>query len=201
MPYTGWGLLGAVRSHEISNPSVDETLETGRPNACNLCHLDKTLAWAAQHLEDGYGLVPPELDADETTVAASILWTLKGDAGQRALMAWAMGWEPAVEVSGTDWMVPYLAQLMEDPYDAVRYRAHKSLQRKPGYETIPYDALDSAGKQKLAARNIRQAWQFSRMAGGQRVVALLLDDTGKLDGGLFERLLRDRDERPVTLAE
>src|SRR4029453_3531650 len=43
MPFTTYGLLKTVRTHQISSPSVKATLETGRPNACNLCHLDKTL--------------------------------------------------------------------------------------------------------------------------------------------------------------
>ena len=51
MPFTTYGLLKTIRSHQISSPSVQSTLATGRPNACNLCHLDKTLAWTAQYLE------------------------------------------------------------------------------------------------------------------------------------------------------
>ena len=50
MPFTTYGLLKTIRSHQISNPSVQATLETGRPNACNLCHLDKTLEWTANAL-------------------------------------------------------------------------------------------------------------------------------------------------------
>ena len=38
---------------------------TGRPNACNLCHLDKTLAWTADALNQWYGQAPPPLDADQ----------------------------------------------------------------------------------------------------------------------------------------
>ena len=34
----------------IESPDVATTLKTGRPNACNLCHLDKTLDWTAEHL-------------------------------------------------------------------------------------------------------------------------------------------------------
>ena len=41
---------------------MDVELETGRPNACNLCHLDRTLAWTAKHLEGWYGFAPPELN-------------------------------------------------------------------------------------------------------------------------------------------
>ena len=50
MPHTTLGLMKAMRSHTVDSPSVSTTLETGRPNACNLCHLDKTLAWTSQQL-------------------------------------------------------------------------------------------------------------------------------------------------------
>src|SRR6185295_14905062 len=92
MPHTTYGLLKTIRSHQISSPSVQTTLATGRPNACNLCHLDKTLGWTAQYLDAWYGLTPPTLGDDELSVAASLVWLLEGDAGQRAMIAQSMGW-------------------------------------------------------------------------------------------------------------
>ena len=80
MPYTTSGLLKTIRSHQISNPSVQTTRETGRPNACYLCHLDKSLAWTADVLETWYRTPKPALTGDEQTVAASVLTLLKGDA-------------------------------------------------------------------------------------------------------------------------
>ena len=41
MSHTAYGLLKAIRSHHISSPSVASSVQTGRPNACNQCHLDK----------------------------------------------------------------------------------------------------------------------------------------------------------------
>src|SRR5262249_16962332 len=41
MPYTSYGLLRALRSHTITVPTVRESVEVGRPNACNACHLDR----------------------------------------------------------------------------------------------------------------------------------------------------------------
>ena len=87
MPHTTWGLLRAIRSHTIDSPSVQTSVTTGRPNACNLCHLDRTLQWTADTLEQWYDIDPPELSEDEKTVAASVLWILRGDAVQRALVA------------------------------------------------------------------------------------------------------------------
>ena len=112
---------------------------TGRPNACNACHLDQTLAWSAEHLAKWYGQPVPELTEEQSSVAASILWTLTGDAGQRALLAWHMGWEPAQEASGTEWMAPYLAELLTDPYDVVRFNGHRSLASLPGFRGLDYD--------------------------------------------------------------
>jgi hypothetical protein len=114
MPYTTYGLLKTLRSHQISSPSVATSVSTGRPNACNLCHLDKTLKWTANALEEMYGIPAPQLAEDERGIAASILWLLRGDAGQRAVVAQAMAWAPAQRASGRDWMAPFLAELLDE---------------------------------------------------------------------------------------
>src|SRR5262249_10045543 len=59
MPHTVWGLIKGIRSHEISSPTAQESVRFGRPNACNLCHLDQTLAWTAEHLHAWYGTRKP----------------------------------------------------------------------------------------------------------------------------------------------
>ncbi len=51
MPHTLYGLLKAERRLEIDSPTVAAGVYAGRPNACNLCHLDQTLAWAAERLK------------------------------------------------------------------------------------------------------------------------------------------------------
>ncbi len=86
MPHTTHGLLSAIRSHQISSPrGTDSVPPTGRPNACNLCHLDQTLAWTQKHLEDWYDIKPVTEPAAFKDVAASLVWLIQGDAGQRAL--------------------------------------------------------------------------------------------------------------------
>jgi hypothetical protein len=131
MPFTTYGLLGAIRNHEVEPPDVAASLATGRPNACNQCHLDKTLAWTAQMLAEWYGTSIPELSQDERTVAASLLWALQGEAGQRALLAWSFGWDEALLASGSDWIAPVLSILLDDPYHAVRFVAHRSARELP----------------------------------------------------------------------
>ena len=61
MPHTTFGLLRAMRSHQVSSPNVRESLDYGRPNACNLCHLDETLSWTADKLHAWYQQPVPEL--------------------------------------------------------------------------------------------------------------------------------------------
>lgn len=139
MPRTTYGLLGAIRSHTITSPSVDAAVMTGRPLACNLCHLDQTLAWSGMALEREFGLAcPPEvcaIDCSESSVAegkpgcvpAIAEWLLAGDAGQRALAAWHLGWEPARAASSVSWAEVLLDGLVEgDPYPAVRLVAERA---------------------------------------------------------------------------
>jgi len=198
MSYTTYGLLKAIRSHQIESPSVAASLRTGRPNACNQCHLDKTLAWTSQTLSDWYGIDSPELSPDEQTIAASVLWLLRGDAGQRALMAWSFGWNDAREISGTKWMAPFLAQLLQDPYVAVRFIAERSLRTLDGYQDFSYDFLGEASHTESAHRLVLRKWMDTKAKPDE---AVLLDQSGTLMRTEIERLLRERNDRPLTLVE
>ncbi len=200
MPYTSYGLLKAVRSHQINNPSVKATLETGRPNACNLCHLDKTLDWTSQKLLAWYKTPAQDLSNADKSVAASVLWALKGDAGQRALIAWHMGWQPAREASQSGWLAPYLATLLEDPYPAVRYIAGRSLKRLPGFETFSYDSVTPA-RDDLRRSRERAMEIWERAAKPEGNPSLLLQPNGALKQDAVEALLKSRNNRTVELSE
>ena len=202
MPHTSYGLLKAIRSHQISSPSVQESLNTGRPNACNQCHLDKTLAWTADHLTQWYGIEKPELTVDQSEVAAAVLWLLRGDAGQRALAAWSFGWQDAQQASGLDWIAPYLGQLLEDPYDAVRYIAYRSLRRLPQYSEIQYNFIGSPAHRSEMRDEVMKLWNASGgVAQRNGADQILLDENGQLDASRFNRVLKARDDRPVSLVE
>ncbi len=202
MPHTTYGMLKAIRSHQITSPTVSESLETGRPNACNHCHLDKTLSWTADHLHDWFDIDKPELDSDESEVAASILWLLRGEAGQRALVAWSYGWEPAKQASGTEWMAPYLGQLLVDPYDAIRFIAQRSLRRLPEQENLEYDFLGPRANRREALRVVLEEW-MRRQSGEVRNSdrALLIDHDNRLMRQRFDHLLQQRDDRAMSLSE
>jgi hypothetical protein len=200
MPYTTYGLHKAIRSHQLDSPTVQASQQTGRPNACNQCHLDKSLGWTADTLQEWYKIPRPELDEDEQQVAASVLWLLSGDAGQRALMAWTMGWQPAREASGEDWLAPYLGQLLLDPYQAVRFIAARSLRRLEGYNDLAYDFENPRDQREAALERVRQRWS-QRPASPDDRESVLVDASGQLDWDQFRRLLGERDDRRINLAE
>ena len=156
------------------------------------------MAWAAQNLSDWYGMDSVELSQDEQAIAASILWLLRGDAGQRALMAWSYGWDDARQASGTEWMAPYLAQLLEDPYAAVRLIAQRSLRTLDGYENFDYDAIGPASRFESSHQMVLEIWMDTQPKSN---AALLIDSSRTLIRKDVMRLLRERDDRPITLVE
>ncbi len=207
MPHTTYGLLTAMRSHQISSPTVESTLRTGRPNACNLCHLDQTLEWAARNLEQWYSQpsfeslpVPEGMKNDFQNVALSVLWLLRGDAGQRAILTWHLSWEPARDVSGTDWMAPILSHLLADPYHSVRFLTGHTLCTLPGFENFAYDFMDSEASQRRAVDLAIEHWSQTRTdAAPPKTV--LIDPEHRLLTHEIQRLLRMRNDRPVYLTE
>lgn len=202
MPHTTYGLLKASRSHTIDTPSVAASVQTGRPNACNSCHLDKTLHWTATYLRRWYGAPAVELPEEERAIATSLLWLLRGDAGQRALTAWSMGWEAAQRASGKGWLAPFLAQTLNDPYDVVRYISARSLRRLPGYGDFSYDFVGPPEDRTHAKERALDIW---RKNGGRNLdrtgSAILIGMNGALHRQEIDSLLRRRDDRPMGLAE
>jgi predicted CXXCH cytochrome family protein len=202
MPHTNYGLLKAIRSHQVSSPTVASTLATGRPNACNQCHLDKTLDWTQQHLANWYGTEKVQLDEAQRTESAMATLLLKGDAGQRALAAWSMGWDSARQAAGEKWIAPYLAQLFDDPYPAVRYIAARSLKRIEGFGELEYDFVGSQPQRQQAQQRVLQQWEAQRPGRlDQTGASVLIDAEGHLDRERFDELLKRRDNRDIDLQE
>ena len=201
MPHTSYGLLKAIRGHTIETPNVATTLETGRPNACNLCHLDKTLDWTAGQLAKRSGEVQTTVPKEHRTTAASVIWLLKGDAGQRALAAWHMGWKPALEASGNGWQSPLLAELLADPYSAVRYMAHKALTRQPGFEGFEYDFVADETSRLARREAALTKWTLPTGNMPTNPNTLLLDTDGQQLTNKVRQLIETRDNRPMRLRE
>ena len=201
MPYTSYGLLKVLRSHTISSPSARESVETGRPNACNLCHLDKTLAWTDQTLRAWFSTSQTELTEEERFISAALLWLIKGDAGQRAITAWNLGWQPAQEASGTSWMFPHLAELLNDPYEAVRFVSYRSLRSLPGYANLQYDFLADREDRISSVVPAIRAWRNTTQATLRRDPELLVNVDGTLKLDTMRRLLEQRDNRRLFLRE
>ena len=201
MPFTTYGLLGAIRNHEVEPPDVAASVATGRPNACNQCHLDRTLAWTAEKLAEWYGTEVPELDEEQRTIAASVLWALRGEAGQRALLAWSFGWKEALAASGSDWVAPYLSLLLEDPYHAVRFVAARSARKLPEFEDIEFDYLAPEDDRFAASQRFLERWALARAADEPARPALLLGEGGVWLEEKVSELLERRNNEDIVLQE
>ena len=202
MPHTTYGILKAIRSHEIDSPSVESEIRSGRPNACNLCHVNQTLAWTGEHLHRWYGHPVPELSETDQEVPAIAKHLLQGDAGQRALAAWTLGWDSARTAAGDDWLAPLLARSLNDPYSAVRYIAAKSLQKLPGFNDFDYDFIASPAQRSAAVSRATEQWRAQRPAEfSVNPDIRFFDATGSARESHLDQLWADQDQTPVRLRE
>jgi RNase P subunit RPR2 len=62
MPRMVMGIDHMVRTHRISSPTDPEVLGEAGPNACNLCHLDRSITWTADELARGWDVHLPITD-------------------------------------------------------------------------------------------------------------------------------------------
>ncbi len=141
MPYSSYGLLMSTRSHGMSGPAATGRGGRGRPNACNLCHLDRSIGWTAVYLSRWYSAPMPTTAQRTDELPAGLDWMLRGDAVQRAIAAWHVGWEPAGVASDLSVLRPALEELLSDPYAAVRQVAGRSLSTIDENVELDMDAI------------------------------------------------------------
>lgn len=201
MPHTTYGILTAIRSHQISSPRVAEEQATGRPNACNLCHLDKSLGWTADHLAQWYRQPVPQLNEKERSISDAVRGVLLGDAGQRALWAWHLGWDPAQKASGSNWLAPVLGLLMDDPYAAVRCVADRSLGLESRVRPKGYDFVIEPSNRRSSWEEVWNLWMTNPPQNRIPPEVLVKVASFAEKDPRLEALLRERNQRPVRLRE
>lgn len=212
MPHTTWALNSALRTHRISSPSAVNAAATGHPDACSLCHTDKPLSWTARTLTDWYSHTPlpplspsaeaPESPADSAEVSAAVRWLLSGDAMQRSIVAWHLGWPDSLSAAGNDWQAALLAYAIQDPYAQVRLVAGRSLSNLPSFAEFPYDFLRPAEERPAIAQGILAHWQATRpVDASARPFVLVGRSPDPPHTTRILDLIAQRDDRPISIPE
>jgi predicted CXXCH cytochrome family protein len=203
MPHTTYGVLKAIRSHQISSPRVSVDLATGRPNACNLCHLDKSINWTADRLQEWYKQEKPLIPENVREISHIVRLALSGDGGQRSLAAWHFSWAPALQISQTNWVAPILGQLLDDPYAAVRCLAERSLKQISDLAPAAYDYTINPKTRETAAEKVWNNWKLNEISISETKSQSVLGFPNDLpkQRKFYEEWLTLRDERPIRLRE
>ncbi len=132
MPKIVYGVMEIHRSHRIDVPDPARDAAAGRPHACTLCHVDRSLPWAAAAMQKWWGasFTTPLARADEAPIgyADAMASLFAGDAAARAVAANALG-DPAIH-HGRDHdaaVRAWLAVTLGDGWPSVRFFAQRSL--------------------------------------------------------------------------
>lgn len=131
MPEMVYGVMEIHRSHRIEIPQPALHAEAGRPNACNVCHVDQSVEWAEQEtarLWGGESRPVNRADGVEATLADGVARLHAGDPVERAVTATMIGRsiERGQLTNPEHWRL-HLLMALDDDYPAVRRFAFRSL--------------------------------------------------------------------------
>lgn len=127
MPRINEGLQEVVRTHTIFSPTNRPMIESNQMNACNQCHVDKSIDWTLAHLRDWY-----RKTYRETQINAHY-----ADRSQPAAIGWLKGDNEAVRLVAADaltraearWALPDLIGALDDPFVLNRQFVRIGLER------------------------------------------------------------------------
>ncbi|MGA0059436.1 MAG: hypothetical protein ACO3RU_07600 [Planctomycetota bacterium] len=101
-------------------------------------------------------------------------------------------------------MLPYTAELLRDPYDAVRFVAQAALRAEPGIGPSGggYDFLAPEAQRQAFLGRLEDSWRQRRSTRqGSDLSAVLIDAEGNLRDDAYRALLARRDLRRIYLGE
>lgn len=122
MPRLNEGMQDVVRTHMIFSPTEPKMLSARQPNACNLCHPEKSEKWASGLMADWYraDLSVPDETSDEP---AGLSWLRHSDQSVRLIGS------DALSRTKARWALPELINVLDDPFLLNRQFARTSIER------------------------------------------------------------------------
>ena len=127
MPRLNEGLEEVVRTHMIFSPTSAAMIESNQPNACNQCHVDRSIRWTLAYLEEWYG----------NSYSARAIQATYGEGEGSATVGWLKSKNESVRLIAADslsranatWALPELIDALDDPYLLNRQFAEIGLER------------------------------------------------------------------------
>jgi len=168
MPRVVYGIMSVHPTHEITIPDPQLTYSMSVPNACNQCHLDRSVNWA---IAESKRLWPARFTQARTSddkqfdIAEGPRSLVAGDALTRALAAEALSGGGPIHPD-PNWASAWLIEALRDDYPIVRFFAAGGLSRMPNDSNVPdylnprdcraaaerlWSQLDSSAQLKLNA--------------------------------------------------
>ena len=127
MPRINEGMGDLVRTHMIFSPTNVKMIEANQPNACNMCHVDKSIDWTLGHLAEWYRLRPRDSQQQHGAAAGYSDEVISRNYPSRVESA-AVGWlsssHSATRLVAADvllkakarWALPQVIGALDDPY-------------------------------------------------------------------------------------
>ncbi len=151
MPRIVMGIDRYVRSHRISSPGDRTMLGAGAPNACNLCHLDRSIQWTVDELRARYE-VPLDARRWRGDLDANVgeVWLASPQPAIRLIAAAAYARSPLGRAA-----LPELRKLLDDPLPHVRVWALFAIEDILGHKLADYDPRASAQARRVQLAKLR----------------------------------------------
>jgi len=125
MPRVVYGIMSIHPTHDITVPDPQLTFARLVPNACNQCHLDRSVNWAvkqSKRLWPARFAEARESEDSQFDIAEGPRALFAGDALTRALMAEALAGGGPFRLDAS-WASPWLVEALRDDYPIVRFFA------------------------------------------------------------------------------
>lgn len=144
MPEVVYGHMRFQRTHEINVPNPELTALKSVPNACNLCHLDKSVNWAVEKSRlmwpERFRLSHVSKDSQFDQPEA-LRGLFAGDAFTRGLTANALA-----KHADPSWFAPFAIEAFQnEDYPLVRYFLSNALAADSNFPDMDYRVLKKKG--------------------------------------------------------
>ncbi len=165
MPRVVYGIMAFHPTHEITVPDPQLTATGGVPNACNQCHMEKSVNWS---IAESKRLWPVRFATAQTSTDGQFdlpegpRALFAGDALSRSLAADLLGGGGAMKPDPL-WASPFLVEAFNDKYPIVRFFVANGLTR-PGVSWLTQkpDYLGTLAAREVMTQQWRETMKICR---------------------------------------